>query len=104
MNHLNYSFNVASRKDFIPNVTPIIKQVKLADGSVSVISVDVHQSPFEGMSASSFSLDSQLEAGVRLAPSPKQPDISLAMVDGVINDVSNVESANKNGVKLNNKK
>ena len=104
MNHLNYSFNVASRKNFIANVTPIIKQVKQSDGSVSVISVEKHESPFEGMSAFSFSLDSQIEAGVRLTPSPRQNDISLNQVDGVINDVNNVESANKNGVKLNNKK
>lgn len=104
MNHLNYSFNVSSRKQFIANVTPIIKQVKQSDGSVSVISVDEHVSPFEGMSASSFSLDSQLEAGVRLAPSPRQTDISLKQVDCVINDVNNVESANINGVKLKNNK
>ena len=101
MDNLNYGFNVATRKSCVPNVTPIFKQVEKPDGSISVLEADIHESPFEGMSADSFSLDAQLKAGVRLMPSPKNDGVSINQVDNIVNDVNKVIDANKNGVKLN---
>ncbi len=103
MDNLNYGFNATTRKSYVPNVSPIFKQVDKPDGSISVIEADKHESPFEGMSADSFTLDAQLKAGVRLMPSPKNENVSINHVDNIVNDVNKVIDANKNGVKLNTK-
>ena len=104
MNHLNYALNVQSRKSVIRNCSPIYKTVSLPDGSLSVVEVEKHESPFEGMSADSFTLDAQLKAGVRLMPSPRNEEISIGRVDAVCDAVNTVIDANRKGKVLNSSK